>query len=166
MIELARGDILNCDVDAVVLSAHPTLVAGSGMSGHFHKQAGPKLEEAAKKLGPLDPGNSVVTEGFNLRIPKVVHAVAPRYINGSQKEERLLRDTYSSVFSHRDLANIDSIAFPAIGVGIYRWPSALAASIAISVLLTSPFKKTLVCLYDQENYDLYMTKIAPLGIEE
>ena len=155
MIELARGDILNCEVDAVVLSAHPTLGAGSGMSGHFHRQAGPELEETAHMLGPLEPGNSVVTDGFNLRTPLVVHAVAPRYIDGSEDEERLLRDTYSSVFSHRDLANIDSIAFPAIGVGIYRWPSALAASIAISVLRTSPFKKTLVCLYDQENYESY-----------
>ena len=155
MIELARGDILNCEVDAVVLSAHPTLMAGSGMSGHFHKQAGPRLEEAAKKLGPLGPGNSVVTEGFNLRIPKVVHAVAPRYINGSEKEERLIRQTYQSVISRADLAHIKSIAFPAIGVGIYGWPIDLAASIAVSVLANSPFKRTIVCLYDQENYESY-----------
>ena len=160
MIELTRGDILNCDVDAVVLSAHPTLVAGSGMSGHFHKQAGPKLEEAAKRLGPLDPGNSVVTEGFNLRIPSVVHAVAPRYINGSEDEERLLRNAYSSVFCQRDLADAESIAFPAIGAGIYRWPTTLAASIAISVLVSSPFRKTIVCLYDRENYQAYQALLV------
>ena len=155
MIELTRGDILNCDVDAVVLSAHPTLVAGSGMSGHFHKQAGPKLEEAAKKLGPLDPGNSVVTGGFDLKIPLVVHAVAPRCLMRSLQEEQLLRETYLSVFNQEALADIESIAFPAIGVGIYRWPADFAASIAISVLQDSPFKKTLVCLYDEENYQAY-----------
>ncbi len=155
MIELARGDILNCEVDAVVLSAHPTLVAGSGMSGHFHRQAGPELEIVAKAIGPLDPGNSVVTESFNLRIPLVVHAVAPRWIVKSQQEEQLLRDTYQSVFDHKALADIESIAFPAIGVGIYRWPIALAASIAISVLRESPFERTLVCLYDEDNYESY-----------
>jgi len=160
MIELARGDILNCKVDAVVLSAHPTLMAGSGMSGHFHKQAGPRLEEAAKKLGPLDPGNSVVTEGFNLRIPKVVHAVAPRCILKSQQEKQLLRETYLSVFNQEALADIESIVFPAIGVGIYRWPADLAASLTVSVLRGSPFKRTIVCLYDQENYESYRQLLA------
>ena len=155
MIELARGDILSCDVDAVVLSAHPTLVAGSGMSGHFHRQAGPKLEEAAKKLGPLDPGNSVVTDGFDLRIPLVVHAVAPRCIMKSQQEERLLRETYLSVFNQKALADIESIVFPAIGVGIYQWPITLAASIASAILRKSPFRRTFVCLYDEENYEAY-----------
>ena len=155
MIELARGDILNCEVDAVVLSAHPTLVAGSGMSGHFHRQAGPELEETAHKLGPLEPGNSVVTDGFNLRTPLVVHAVAPRYIKKSEQEKELLRQTYQSVLSQPDLTDIESIAFPAIGVGIYGWPIDLAASIAVSVLANSPFKRTIVCLYDQENYESY-----------
>ena len=41
MIELVRGDILSVEADAAVLSAHPTLVAGSGLSGHFHLEAGP-----------------------------------------------------------------------------------------------------------------------------
>ena len=91
MIELASGDILSLRVDAVVCSAHPTLRAGSGMSGHFHRYAGPELETAARKLGPLEPGNSVVTAGFDLRIPLVVHAVAPRYIMKSEDEEQLLR---------------------------------------------------------------------------
>jgi O-acetyl-ADP-ribose deacetylase (regulator of RNase III) len=155
MIELARGDILNCEVDAVVLSAHPTLVAGSGMSGHFHRQAGPELEETAHKLGPLEPGNSVVTDGFNLRTTLVVHAVAPRYIKKSEQEKELLRQTYQSVLSQPDLTDIESIAFPAIGVGIYGWPIDLSASIAMSVLAKSPFKRTIVCLYDDENYESY-----------
>ena len=146
---------MNCDVDAVVLSAHPTLVAGSGMSGHFHQQAGPKLEEAAKKLGPLAPGNSVVTEGFNLRIPKVVHAVAPRCIMKSKQEVQLLHETYLSVFNQEVLSDIESIVFPAIGVGIYRWPVDLAASLAVSILKGSPFKRTIVCLYDEENFKAY-----------
>ena len=154
-MELVHGDILEIEVDAVVLSAHPTLVAGGGMSGHFHRQAGPELEIVAKALGPLQPGNAVVTEGFDLRAPLVAHAVVPRYINGSENEERLLRRTYQSVLSRSELAHIESIAFPAIGVGIYGWPIDLAASIAVSVLTNSPFKRTIVCLYDQENYESY-----------
>ena len=164
MIELASGDILSLRVDAAVCSAHPTLRAGSGMSGHFHRYAGPELETAARKLGPLEPGNSVVTAGFDLRIPLVVHAVAPRYIMKSEDEEQLLRQTYLSIFNQKALKDAESIAFPAIGVGIYQWPISLATSIAISVLQCSPFKRTLVCLYDKENYESYR-KLLSVGTQ-
>mgnify|MGYP002005048208 FL=1 len=36
-----QGDMLAVEADVAVLSAHPTLVAGSGLSGHFHREAGP-----------------------------------------------------------------------------------------------------------------------------
>ena len=87
MIEIVQGDMLAVESDVAVLSAHPTLIAGSGLSGHFHREAGPELEAAAKGLGPLEPGYSVVTKGHRLNTPLVVHAVAPRYLVGSQQEQ-------------------------------------------------------------------------------
>ena len=159
MIELVRGDILSIEADAAVLSAHPTLVAGSGLSGHFHQEAGPELEAAARVLGPLEPGYSVVTKGYRLTVPLVVHAVAPRYLVGSEQEQATLRQTYMSVFEHRELAACKRIVFPALGVGIYRWPITLAAEIALSALADSPFEETIVCLYDDENFYAYKNLI-------
>ena len=155
MIDLLLGDILSIEADAAVVSAHPTLIAGSGLSGHFHKGAGANLEQLARPLGPLAPGNSVVTPGFELQFSLVVHAVAPRYIYGTAEEEALLRETYFSVFSQEALQQVGSIVFPAIGVGVYGWPIPLAASIAVGALRESPFEKTIVCLFDQDNYDAY-----------
>ena len=155
MIELLRGDILSIEADAAVVSAHPTLIAGSGLSGHFHKGAGANLEQLARPLGPLAPGNSVVTPGFELQFSLVVHAVAPRYIYGTAEEEALLRQTYFSVFDQEELLQVKSIVFPAIGVGVYGWPMPLATSIAVAALKESPFEKTIVCLFDQDNYDAY-----------
>ena len=159
MIELVRGDILSIEADAAVLSAHPTLVAGSGLSGHFHREAGPELEAAAKALGPLEPGRSIVTKGYRLTAPLIVHAVAPRYLVGSEQEQATLKQTYMSVFEHSELADCKRIVFPAIGVGIYRWPIILAASIALSALKESPFEETIVCLYDDENFYAYENMI-------
>lgn len=155
MIELVRGDILSIEADAAVLSAHPTLIAGSGLSGHFHREAGPKLEAAARPLGPLEPGHSIITKGYRLNVPLVVHAVAPRYLHGVEEEHTALRQTYMSVFEHSELADCKRIVFPAIGVGIYRWPITLAASIALTALKESPFEETIVCLYDDENFYAY-----------
>ena len=155
MIELLRGDILSIEADAAVLSAHPTLIAGSGLSKHFHKGAGANLEKVARPLAPLTPGNSVVTAGFDLQFSLVVHAVAPRYIYGTAEEEAFLRQTYFSVFDQEALLQVKSVVFPAIGVGVYGWPIPLATSIAVAALKESPFEKTIVCLFDQDNYDAY-----------
>ena len=160
MIEIVQGDMLTLEADVAVLSAHPTLVAGSGLSGHFHHEAGPELEVAAKELGPLKPGYSIVTKGYRLHAPLVVHAVAPRYLVGSEQEQATLRQTYLSVLEHDELADCKRIVFPAIGVGIYRWPASLAASIALSALRESPFQQTIVCLYDVENLNAYEKLVA------
>ena len=159
MIRLVSGDILAVEADVAVLSAHPTLLAGSGLSGLFHRKAGPELEAAARPLGPLEPGHSIVTKGYRLTVPLVVHAVSPRYLVGSEQEQATLRQTYMSVLEHSELADCKRIVFPAIGVGIYRWPINLAASIALSALQQSPFEETIVCLYDDENFYAYKNLI-------
>jgi O-acetyl-ADP-ribose deacetylase (regulator of RNase III) len=43
-----------------------------------------------------------------------------------------------------------SIAFASMGTGVYKWPMALAADIAVKVLLTSTFEQTLMCVMDEE----------------
>lgn len=54
-------DILQSRADIIVFSAHPSLLAGSGVSGIVHKAAGLELEVFAKSLGPIAPGKSVIT---------------------------------------------------------------------------------------------------------
>jgi O-acetyl-ADP-ribose deacetylase (regulator of RNase III) len=43
-IDIQVRDILQSGADIVVFSAHPSLLAGSGVSGVVHKAAGPELE--------------------------------------------------------------------------------------------------------------------------
>ena len=52
-------DILQSRADIIVFSAHPSLLAGSGVSGIVHKAAGPELELLAKSLGQIEQGESV-----------------------------------------------------------------------------------------------------------
>ena len=152
-----NGDILAVEAGAALLSAPPTLAAGSGLSGHFHREAGPKLEQAAKRLWPLQPGNSAVTGGYKLKAPLVIHAVAPRYLVGGDEEILTLRETYVSILANAALHGIKTIVFPAIGVGIYRWPEELAASIAISTIQTGAFGKAIICLYGDANFEAYQS---------
>ena len=47
-IDIQVRDILQSGADIVVFSAHPSLLAGSGVSGVVHKAAGPELEIVLK----------------------------------------------------------------------------------------------------------------------
>ena len=77
-IDIRVTDILKSGADIIVFSAHPSLLAGSGVSGIVHKAAGPELGVFAKSLGPIAPGQSVITQAFNLPAKYIIHTVCPR----------------------------------------------------------------------------------------
>ena len=64
--EIVRNDIVNMQVDAVVNTANPNPVIGSGVDSGIHKKAGYELLVARKKIGRIDFGDAVITSGFCL----------------------------------------------------------------------------------------------------
>lgn len=92
MIAAVLGDITKIPTQAVVNSANPSLLAGGGVCGAIHRAAGPELEAACKQIGRIDPGQAVLTEAFNLPADYVIHAVAPRYLDGSRGELEVLAE--------------------------------------------------------------------------
>ena len=149
-IDIQVRDILQSDADIIVFSAHASLLAGSGVSGIVHKAAGPELELFAKSLGPIAPGESVITPAFNLPSKYIIHTVCPRYIYGTAEEEQLLSSAYRSALSLKDKTpDASSIAFMSLGTGVYRWPMEVAAKIAVTELGKSEFKSTMMCVADE-----------------
>ena len=144
---IKHSSILEISTNIIVISANPSLLAGSGISGIIHKAAGPELEKAAKPLGPLKPGQAVITPGFNLSAKYVIHTVCPRYMDGMRGEKELLRAAYANALAFYDqVPEAKSIAFVSMGTGIYKWPLELAAEIAVKELLKSRFEKTYMCV--------------------
>jgi O-acetyl-ADP-ribose deacetylase (regulator of RNase III) len=161
---IAKADILDLDVDVIVNSANPSLLAGGGVCGAIHRAAGPQLEEASRALGPISPGDVVVTPGFNLKAKFVIHAVAPRHIYGNEEEERQLQSAYATALVlASQLEGVSSIAFPSMGTGIYRWPLEKAAVLAIGALKNSPITKTIMALRDADAYAAYEKILGQVG---
>ena len=139
--------------DIIVMSANPSLLAGSGVSGVIHKAAGPELKRYVKLFAPLDVGQAIISPGFYLTAKYVVHTVCPRFYDGLRGETKLLRAAYSNALSVcNELFSASSIAFVAMGTGVYKWPTDLAASIAVEELLKSSFDETLMCALISEGY--------------
>ena len=155
-IDIQVRDILQSGADIVVFSAHPSLLAGSGVSGMVHKAAGPELEVFAKSLGPLAPGESIITPAFNLPSKYIIHTVCPRYIYGTSKEGHGLAMAYRAALSLKDKAtDASSIAFVSLGTGVYRWPLKVAAKIAVAEFRKSKFESTMMCVADEMARAIY-----------
>ena len=56
---------------------------------------------------------------------------------------------------HSQVPDAKSIAFVSMGTGVYKWPMALAADIAVKALLTSTFEETFMCVMDEETRLIY-----------
>ena len=156
-----NASILDSAADIIVMSANPSLLAGSGVSGVIHKAAGPDLERHTKPLGPLAVGQAVVTPAFEAQAKYIVHAVCPRYYDGQRGESEELRQAYQNSLSVCDkLTDVRSIAFVSMGTGVYKWPIELACKIAVSELMKSQIQNTFVCIQDQRLLIEYQLEIS------
>jgi O-acetyl-ADP-ribose deacetylase (regulator of RNase III) len=114
------------------------------------------LEQYAKPFAPLSEGQAILTPAFNLKANHVAHTVCPRFYDGQIGEQQGLRDAYSNALEVcNELDWSSTIAFVAMGTGVYKWPIELAADIAISMLRQSTFRTTVMCLHNQELLKVY-----------
>jgi O-acetyl-ADP-ribose deacetylase len=156
-----RGDITTLRVDAIVNAANSTLARGGGVCGAIFAAAGPELDDACAALGGCPTGDARITPGFRLAARFVVHAVGPVWGGGGQGEAELLASAYRRAAEVAREAGATSIAFPAISTGIYGYPAADAAEIAVGTLRESAgdLDVTLVA-FDAATYERYEALLA------
>ena len=162
MIEIIQGDITTLVVDAIVNAANSSLAGGGGVDGAIHRAAGPELVRASMALAPCATGDAVITPGFRLRARYVIHAVGPVWRGGGNDEEMLLRSAYERSFALAlAQGDVASIAFPAISTGVYGFPKARAAEIAVDVMREheSRFERIIACVFDAETEALYRSAL-------
>ena len=129
-LELARGDITQQDVDAIVNAANCGLSGGGGVDGAIHRAGGPRILEECRRIGRISTGEAVITNGGSLRARHVIHAVGPVY-NGREDDRQLLASAYTNALRVTVQNGLHSIAFPSISTGAYRYPLTEAAPIAL-----------------------------------
>lgn len=134
MINVVHQNLFTLDVDAIVNSANVSLLAGSGICGVIHKNAGKELEDYCKTIGKQEYGSAVITPSFNLSpiCDYIIHACGPRYLDGKRGEAEQLALTHTSIINVAIENNLKSIVIPPISTGVYRFPVEQAASIAIN----------------------------------
>lgn len=156
-INVTRGDITRETTDAIVNAANGSLARGAGVCGAIFAAAGPELDAACAAIAPCATGDAKPTPGFRLPTRWIIHTVGPVWHGGDQGEPQLLGSCYRRCLEVADQLGIQSIAFPAISTGIYGFPKAEAAAIAVQTLLeagTGVTEARLVA-FDAETETLY-----------
>ncbi|MBN1491324.1 MAG: O-acetyl-ADP-ribose deacetylase [Phycisphaerae bacterium] len=131
-ITLVDGDITKQNVDAIVNAANHTLLGGGGVDGAIHRAAGPELLAECRTLGGCATGSAKLTKGYRLPAKYVIHAVGPVYNDGHHGEPERLAGCYRTAMDLANQHGCTSIAFAAISCGVYGYPIADAARIALT----------------------------------
>ena len=131
-IKIEKTNITDLSTGAIVNAANTGLLQGGGVCGAIFKAAGAaELTEACQELGSCGTGGAVMTEGFKLKSPFIIHAVGPIYVDGKHSEAKLLYSAYRCSLNLARGACLESIGFPLISAGIYGYPVDEAWSVAI-----------------------------------
>jgi O-acetyl-ADP-ribose deacetylase len=137
-LQLLKGDITQIAVDAIVNAANSELAGGGGVDGAIHRAGGPaimrELDRIRAEIGRCETGGAVATGAGNLPAKYVFHAVGPIYRDGEHGEPEQLESCYLTCLRLAAERDVASISFPSISAGIYGYPIADAARIAVKTV--------------------------------
>lgn len=134
-LEIVRNDITKMKVDAIVNAANTALKMGGGVCGAIFQAAGAnELQAACDEIGGCPVGQAVITDAFKLPANYIIHTPGPIWHGGLSMEAEQLKASYENSLLLAWKHQCESIAFPLISTGIYRYPKEEAVQIAISTI--------------------------------
>ncbi|HMA36174.1 MAG TPA: O-acetyl-ADP-ribose deacetylase [Chloroflexia bacterium] len=163
-LELHQGDITQVVVDAIVNAANAQLAGGGGVDGAIHRAGGPSIMAECRQIGGCPTGSAVRTGAGRLPARYVIHAVAPVY-HAQARDAVLLRGAYAASLRLADEGGSRSIAFPSLGTGVYGYPIAEAAPIAVETVVAhiragSGLTRVIFVLHSAGDYAVYERVLA------
>jgi O-acetyl-ADP-ribose deacetylase (regulator of RNase III)/DNA-binding XRE family transcriptional regulator len=163
-IQFSIGDIsAQDDIDIIVNATDKHLSGGGGGDRAVHLAAGRQLGKECKALTPIEIGQAVATQAYELPNKLIIHCAGPRFGVDSPAPE-LLADCYrNALLLAEECAQQNgwtSIAFPSISTGSFGYPAKDSTLVALKTILASQpalkaIKKIRFVLFDSHTLNVY-----------
>ena len=176
-LELIHGNIMEAEVDAIVNPTDLVLSGGGGLDRVIRQAAGKEVDRACEEIrdlyGGCQTGEAVITSAGDLSVKHIIHTVGPIWTGGGIGEPRLLESCHRECLQLAVEKGIQSIAFPAISTGTFRYPLDKAAPVALTAVKEfveqaqqsekgSP-KHIQFFLFDEQTYICYVEVLLKFG---
>jgi len=172
-LAIIQGDITRQATDTIVNAANSGLMGGGGVDGAIHRAGGPAILEECKQIVAkqwrLPTGQAVITTGGNLPANYVIHTVGPVWRGGDKGEAALLESAYRESLKLAAAHKLASLSFPSISTGVYGYPLAEAAGIALKAVIaflteqTTSLKEVVFVLFDAKTFQAYAAALEELA---
>jgi len=161
-IEVYRGDITQLKLDALVNAANNRLWMGGGVAGAIKRAGGKEIEAEAVRKGPIPVGEAAVTGAGRLKAKYIIHAVVMGQDLNTDAEK--IRQATRNSLLRADELGLKSLAFPALGTGVGRFPLDECARIVIGEVLNysagkTGLEKIVFALFDETAYRVFKQEL-------
>ncbi len=165
---LIKGDITEFEGEAIVNAANNRLLMGGGVAGAIKRKGGKEIEEEAVSKGPIPIGEAILTGAGRLKARYVIHA-AVMGMDFKTDEDKIRSATLNSL-KRAEEKGLKSIAFPALGTGVGRFPVKRAAEIMLKEAMEHlegevNLKEIYFYLFTEDNFKDFKTVLERLKEE-
>jgi O-acetyl-ADP-ribose deacetylase (regulator of RNase III) len=152
-IVIQRGDLTEMDTDAIVNAANNDLILGAGVAGAIRRKGGEEIQRECDAIGSIPLGYAAITGAGKLKARFVIHAASMEL--GGITTAQNLRGSTAHALRIAAEHNLKSIAFPALGTGIARFPMKECAAIMLHetaqhLKMETSIEKIYFVLFDEE----------------
>ncbi|NWG16685.1 MAG: macro domain-containing protein [Chloroflexi bacterium] len=159
-IQIIQDDIFSQTAGGIVNPTDTNL----HVSPTLAEKAGPAVQRACAAIGWCETGYAVATDAGSLPFEKIIHAVGPRWGEGSERGK--LASVTLECLRLAEKNRLKSVALPAISVGVLGYPAENCAKTMLSQIIDFTFedlkylRTIIICLDDPVVYQIFKDEFA------